>query len=255
MTGFGWRAVGGVLALGTVAWAGFNTVTLVAHEERTEVTPYDAASVRSIHVDNSAGSVTIQGSPERDEITVTARISEGLRATGERQELIGDQLELHASCPLFGGDWCRVRYTVEVPAAVDVRVDTDNGRIEVQGVDGVVDLDADNGGVEVVDVTGDLTIAGDNGSITASELASATVVAETDNGSLTLEFVEPPDSVEARSDNGSVEVVLPATEVAYRLDVTTDNGDVSDDIRTAPDSDRSILAESDNGDVTVRYGS
>jgi Putative adhesin len=255
MSGFGWHVVGGAFALCTVAWAGFNTVTLLAHEERTEITTYDAASVRAIDVDNSAGSVTIHGSSERDEITVTARISEGLRTTGERQELSGDQLELQASCPVFGGDWCRVSYTIEAPADLDVRVDTDNGRIEVLGLDGLVDLDADNGGVEVVDVTGDLTIAGDNGSITASELASGTVVAETDNGSLTLEFVEPPSSVEARSDNGSVEVVVPDSEVAYRLDVTTDNGDVSDNIRTNPDSDRSILAETDNGDATVRYGS
>jgi hypothetical protein len=255
MSGFGWRAVGGVLAIGTVGWAGFNTVTLLAHEERTEVTPYDAASVRSIIVDNSAGSVTILGSPERSEITVTARISDGLRATGERQDLIGDRLELQASCPVIGGDWCRVNYTVELPANVDVRVDADNGRIRVQGLDGVVDLDTDNGRVEAVDITGDLTIAGDNGSITASELASSTVVAETDNGSVTLEFVEPPTSVEARSDNGSVEVVLPNTGVAYRVDVNTDNGDVSDNIDIAPDSVRSIIAETDNGDATVRYGS
>ncbi len=254
MSGFGWRAVGGVLALGTVAWAGFNTVTLLAHDERTEVTTYDAASVRSIDVDNSAGSVTILGSPERSEITVTARISEGLRATGERQELIGDQLELQSSCPLLGGDWCRVNYTVELPAGVDVRVDADNGRIRAQELDGVVDLDTDNGGVEVVDVTGDLTIAGDNGSIRGTELASGTVVAETDNGSVTLEFVEPPNAVDARSDNGSVEVVIPNTEVAYRVDATTDNGDVSDNIRTAPDSARTILVETDNGDATVRYG-
>jgi hypothetical protein len=254
MSGFGWRAVGGVLAVGTVAWAGFNTVTLVAHEVHTEITRYDAASVRSIDVDNSAGSVTIEGSPERHEIVVTARISDGLRATGERQAVVGDQLELQASCPLFGGDWCRVSYTVQVPSDLEVHVDADNGRIELRGVDGPVELDADNGGVEVVDVTGDLTIAGDNGSITASELTSRRVVAETDNGSVTLGFLEPPTSVEARSDNGSVEVVLPETEVAYRLDISTDNGDVSDNIRTSPDSDRSIIAETDNGDATVRYG-
>jgi hypothetical protein len=254
MSGFGWRAVGGVLALGTVAWAGFNTVTLLAHEERTEVTRYDAASVRSLDIDNSAGSVTILGSPERDEITVTARISEGLRTTGERQELVGDRLELQASCPVFGADWCRVSYTVLVPADLDVRVDTDNGRIEVQALDGVVDLDADNGRVEVLDVTGALTIAADNGSVTATELASGTVIAETDNGSLTLQFVEPPDAVDARSDNGSVEVVIPDTELTYRVDATTDNGDVSENIRTAPDSDRTILVETDNGDATVRYG-
>ena len=39
----GWdgRSPGGVLAIGSVGWAGFNVVTLVAHEERTEIRTYD----------------------------------------------------------------------------------------------------------------------------------------------------------------------------------------------------------------------
>jgi DUF4097 and DUF4098 domain-containing protein YvlB len=254
MSGFGWRAVGGVLALGTVAWGGFNTVTLLAHEERMEITRYDASSVRAIDVENSAGSVTIEGSAERDEITVTARISEGLRETGERQSVIDGRLELRASCPLLGGDWCRVSYRIEVPADVAVRVDTDNGRIELRGIDGPVDLDADNGRVEVVDVAGDLSVAGDNGSITATELRSDSVVAETDNGSLTLEFAESPESVDARSDNGNVEVILPNTPDDYNLDISTDNGEESRDIRHDPTSTRRITIETDNGNATARYG-
>ena len=49
----------------------------------------------------------------------------------------------------------------------------------------------------------------------------------------------------------------PQTDAAklYRATITTDNGDISDSVRTNPDSDRSILAETDNGDATVRYGS
>ena len=42
MSGLGWKIAGGALAIGSVGWAGFNVVTLVAHEERTEVTTYEA---------------------------------------------------------------------------------------------------------------------------------------------------------------------------------------------------------------------
>ena len=162
-----------------------------------------------LDVDNSNGPVTITGAAEREQITVTARISDGLRETEERQTLVDGVLELRASCPLIGSEWCSVRYTIEVPADIEVRADTDNGRLRVSGVDGPVHLDTDNGSVEVADVTGNLTIGSNNGSITASRLTSDTVVAETDNGSLTIELLETPTSVEARSDNGSVEVVLP----------------------------------------------
>jgi hypothetical protein len=253
MSGLGWRAVGGVLAIGSVGWAGFNVVTLVAHEERTEITPYPAADVTMIDVDNSSGPVTIIGSPGRAEITVTARISDGLRKTGERQQLVDGRLELDGTCPQFGSDWCEVEYTIQVPRDIEVLADSDSGKLEVRGIDGPVDLSSDNGSVEVADVTGDLTMASDNGSIEASRLTSDTVTAETDNGSLTIELLEPPTSVEARSDNGSIDVVLPRTDEAYALDVSTDNGHISREIRTVPGSPRHILIETDNGDAVVRY--
>jgi hypothetical protein len=254
MSGLGWRVTGGLLALGTVGWGAFNVVSLVAHEERTEVTPYPAADVTMIDVDNTSGSVTIVGTVGRDEITVTARISDGLRRTGEQQRLVDGRLELESTCPLIGSEWCEVDYTIEVPADLPVRADADNGGIDVRGMDGRVDLSTDNGSVEVSDVGGDITIEGDNGSIRADDLTADTVVAETDNGSIVLELLEPPNSVRARSNNGSVEVVLPRTEVFYNLAITTDNGDVTrEDIRHDPTSTRHITIDTDNGDVTARY--
>jgi DUF4097 and DUF4098 domain-containing protein YvlB len=120
-------------------------------------------------------------------------------------------------------------------------------------MDSTLDLSTDNGSVEVNDVGGDLTIDGDNGSIRADDLTTDTVRAETDNGSIVLELLEPPTNVEARSNNGSAEVVLPRTEDFYNLATTTDNGDVSRDIRHDPTSTRHITIATDNGDVTARY--
>jgi Putative adhesin len=253
MSGMAWRAVGGVLAIGSVGWAGFNVVELIAHEERTEVSTYDAGAVDILDVGNANGPVTIVGTAERDEITVTARISDGLRATSEQQTLVDGRLELRGSCPTFGSEWCEVKYTIELPSDVDVRADTDNGRLSVLGLAGPVDLHADNGAVEVSDVSGRLTINGDNTSITATGLTSDSVITETDNGSQTIELLEPPRSIEARSDNGSIDVVLPQTEDAYVLEISTDNGDISRDIRTDPAAARHILVETDNGDAIVRY--
>jgi hypothetical protein len=235
MSGLGWRVTGGVLALGTVGWGAFNVVTLIAHEERTVVARYPAADVTTIDVDNTSGSVTIVGTAGREEITVTARISDGLRRTGERQQLVDGRLELDATCPAIGSNWCEVDYRIEVPAGVPIRADTDNGGIDARGTDSTVHLSTDNGSVEADDLTTD------------------TVRAETDNGSIVLELLEPPSNVEARSNNGSVEVVLPRTEDFYNLAIATDNGDVSGDIRHDPTSTRHITIATDNGDVTARY--
>jgi hypothetical protein len=248
-----WRTVGALLALAAVGWGAFNVVVLVAHEERTEVTRYDAAQVRVLDVVSSAGSVTIIGSPDRREIRVTADISDGMRKTGQRQAVVDGRLELRASCPVIGSEWCRVTYTVEVPTDLEVRARADDGRLRVSRIDGPVDLKGGNGPVEVSDVRGRVTIDDDNGRITATRLTSDAVVATTNNGSVTVELLAPPATVEARSTNGNVEVILPNTGDAYRLDISTNNGHTSNEIRTDPASDRHLVIESDNGDVTARY--
>jgi Putative adhesin len=253
MSGLGWKMVGGVLAVGTVGWGAFNIVSVLAHGERTEVRTYPAAEVDVIDVQNADGSVTVEGTPGRDEITVTAEISDGLLETDVSQQLADGQLDLRGSCPAVGSDWCDVSYTVEVPADIQVRADADNGRLRVSGIDGQVDLSGDNSSIEITDVSGSLTVGSDNGSITATGLTSDTVMAETDNGSTLLEFLEPPTTVEARSDNGSVEVIVPNTPDAYAVDMSTDNGEETREIRTDPTSSRRITIETDNGDATVRY--
>jgi DUF4097 and DUF4098 domain-containing protein YvlB len=96
-------------------------------------------------------------------------------------------------------------------------------------------------------------MASNNGSITASRLTSDSVAAQADNGSLTIELLEPPTTVEARSNNGTIEVILPETDDAYALDISTANGDESREINTSPDSSRHILIDTNNGDVTARY--
>ena len=57
----------------------------------------------------------------------------------------------------------------------------------------------------------------------------------------------------ARSTHGDVEVVVPDTQVSYRVDAATDHGDSVTRVRTDPQSDHVIVAHSGHGDVTVRY--
>ncbi len=93
----------------------------------------------------------------------------------------------------------------------------------------------------------------DNGSIHATGIRSETVSADSDNGSVEIVMVTPPQELEATTDNGSVDVVLPDTPDAYAVDADTDNGSVRNDVRTDPTSSRTITLSSDNGNVTLRY--
>ncbi len=103
-----WRIFAGLLIVGGLVWGTYNVVTLLAHEERVENETFAAADVRALDVDSANGSVRIVAA-DTDEITVRAEISEGLRRTGERREIVDGVLELHATCPSIGSNFCWVR--------------------------------------------------------------------------------------------------------------------------------------------------
>jgi DUF4097 and DUF4098 domain-containing protein YvlB len=165
----------------------------------------------------------------------------------------GETLHVRGSCPVLGSEWCDVRYTIEVPRDIDLVVRSDNDGVRVTGVRGRVELHSDNGSVRVTDVVGDAVLTSDNGGIHAFGLTSEHVSASSDNGSIELELVAPPMSVEASSDNGDVVVVVPDGDEMYAVTVSTDNGSTDNQLRTDPSSDRHIDVSTDNGDATVRH--
>jgi hypothetical protein len=247
-----WLVTGSILAAAALVSGTYNVIGLLAHEMETRVVTVPADGVAVIDVDDDAGSVTVEAA-DVDEITVRARIGHGLRRSGSSVRVEGDRLVVRGSCPVFGSEWCDVRYTIEVPRDVDVVVRSDNDGVRVSGVRGRVELHNDNGSVRVNDVVGDVVLTSDNGGIHAFGLSSEHVIAQSDNGDIELELVTPPLSVEADSDNGGVVVVVPAGDERYAVTVDTDNGNADNQIGTDPTSERQIDVSTDNGDVTVRH--
>jgi len=252
-----WMVGGSLAAVVVLVFGLIQAVSVLAHEEETVVTVLDDMSqLRTVEVRNGAGSVHVAGTAD-DAVTITARVSHGLRSTGHGHRTEGDRLIIDASCPTIGSTFCGVTYDVEVPEDVALVVRAGNGGVTVSDVSGDVDLESDNGRVEAVRLAGDARLRSDNGRVTGTELTSAEVDAESDNGRVELSFRRSPRAVAAASDNGRVEVVLPNrtadTDVEYRVEVSSDNGTTTNQVRTDPFSSRSIDATSDNGSVTVRY--
>jgi hypothetical protein len=250
-----WMIVGSLVTVPVLLTGASGVASALAHEERTEVSTFDADGLRSVDIHNAAGSIRIIGVEDADMVTVNARISDGLRPTGHDVRRDGDRLVVAGSCPVFLADWCSVRYTIEVPSDLAVVADAEDGRVTVTDVAADVEASSDNGRVEVDRIEGDVVLHSDNGSVTATGIRRASrAEATSDNGDVRLEFLDSPDDVVATSDNGSVEVVIPDVgAVAYKVDADSDNGTVSFPIRTDPDGNRTITAASDNGDVTITY--
>ena len=147
---------------------------------------------------------------------------------------------------------CSVRIEIQLPSELDVELEGQNGGVTVTGLDGDLELETTNGTIAVEESSGRLTLETTNGRIELSDVTSTTVDAETTNGGVRLEFSAAPDSVSARSTNGEISVRVPDDDESYRVDANTTNGRVDTaDIRTDPDSDRSITVHTTNGRVTV----
>lgn len=248
-----WLIGGSVLTVAALGWGTLQAISVLAHQDRTETVKFDASGITSVDIHNGDGTTEVRGG-DVEEITLVAEISDGLVRTGHRAEVEGSSLVVRSNCS-FLSTWCGVDYSLVVPRDMAVDVDADNGRVTLIDLDGDVDADGDNGRVELIRLTGNLRASSDNGSVTGEGLRTPVVVADTDNGRVSLSFAEPPRDVTATSDNGRVEVVVPNTADTYRVDAQTDNGSTDIAVRTDPTSPRVITAETDNGSVSVRYAS
>ncbi len=247
-----WLAAGSILTIGAFGWGTFNIVDLLAHEVATVTEVFDSEGVSMIDIDNSTGRVIVTGT-DTDEITIVARVSDGLREADNSYRMVDDRLEIRGTCPLFGSMWCSVDYRIEMPEGIALDIDVDDERVEVVDMRGAITVDNDNGSIRIRGAEGALALDADNGRIEATGVRSTTVSATSDNGSVEIVMALPPDTLDAQSDNGSITVVLPDTPDAYAVNADTDNGNVRNEVRTDSTSPRTITLSSDNGNVTVRY--
>lgn len=165
---------------------------------------------------------------ESDEGDATFEVTQEAGSEGER-------LVVEGECDGGWFDQCSVGFHVVVPEHFDVAVHTDNGRVGIDGVAGVVDVETDNGRVD-----------GD-----ALGAPSATV--HTDNGRVELTYATTPDHIDVHTDNGGIVVRVP-DGAAYSVDAATDNGSIAVAVADDPSADRTIRVRSDNGGIDVGYG-
>ncbi len=196
------------------------------------------------------GTVHVVGAPV-ERVTVRGRVSEGLRATGYGHRLLGDRLEVTASCPNFGGTWCSVDYVIEVPYDTGVRIRNDTG-VRVENISGEVEVRT-NGAIEVAGLSGLTILATDGGSVRATGMRSAVIEAESDNGAVRVTSEVAPRSIIAKSDNGSVEVLVPRTGDTYSVDIDTDFGSQTVEVVVDPASERRLTARTSNGSARIGY--
>ncbi|MDA0564309.1 DUF4097 domain-containing protein [Streptomonospora sp. S1-112] len=259
----GWLLIGAVVALVVLVGGGvaaFGSVPLNGDGSR-----HAFEGVRAVEIRNSTqGTITVRGGGPGDEVKIQAETSgTPLAEPEEDAELVGDTVRAEADC---GGMWaftgCRVDYEVLLPRDGDVAllIETDNGEVELEQVEGDIEVDTntgsitgdnlrgdvsahtDTGEIELTGVRGNLETSTTTGSIDATG-SGESVIADTTTGSIELERFDA-ETIEVTTTTG--EVGVEAVFDSLRVDSTT--GEV--DIRAAgPFSE--IDAESTTGEIDV----
>ncbi|WP_351236763.1 DUF4097 family beta strand repeat-containing protein [Streptomyces sp. NPDC002133] len=222
-------AEGAVVERKTFAFSG-ETLTIEAEDTAIELVPAD---VKAVEVERRVDGWVFMGEGPDPEWT-----------------LRDGTLTLRVKCSAVASD-CEARHSVRVPRGVAVDVRDDNGSVTASGFATALTVRADNGTVTVRDSSGPLDLVADNGEITGKRVASRTVTAGSDNGSVELDFAVVPDLVDGSSANGAITVEVPGSK-AYRVTAVAENGETSVGVTQDPKSPHIIKAHSDNGEVVVR---
>lgn len=164
---------------------------------------------------------------------------------------------------------CAVDFSVTVPSAVSVTVDTQGGPAVISAVSGVTGTTVDSGGgpVQVTQVTGPLTVrtgggplimndvagpirAGTSGGVlTARGVTAATASLSTGGGPAQVVFSAAPDTVTLSTSGGPATLRLPGGP--YALTADSDGGPELIGIATDPAARASIRVTSGGGPILV----
>lgn len=184
---------------------------------------YQLQSGGRLEIGNVNGKIDVRPGEGNAVEVVAEKIAQGPSPEAAREALERIEIKDEASASLvkietkiqrgsgglFSGGNLQVRYTVRVPANLEVHLSTVNGGVDVTGLNGRVTAEATNGGIRGREIGGAFEGSTTNGGVDVelSKVADAGVKLETTNGGIRLRL--SPDakaSISARIVNGGIDV-------------------------------------------------
>lgn len=247
-----WKVAGCVLVL--ILLAGFieSIVGSVAYMKIPTTQQVFTNNISKLNVNVASGSVTIVRSDSSSTV-VDSSGDRGLASPTNSEHVQNNTLYIRSNCHGFFDNYCLRHFTIHVPSAVDMTVDTGQGNILVSGAKGAITLTTGQGDVDITSNPLSLRATTGQGSISAEALSSASVFVHTGQGNVFLNFTQPPTTMTALTGQGNISVLLPRGSDSYQLDATTDQGNAVKDVPENSESHRIIQASSGEGNIVIRY--
>lgn len=190
-------------------------------------------------VENFNGAIEISGSSGTSTVDVSgtkyANSKELLNELKVDMTASSGAVRIRTDRPDFWNGGGGVRYTIRVPKKIMLdRIQSSNGRIHVENIEGSTRLHTSNGGIQVADVKGELTADTSNGRIEIRGL-DGNASLHTSNGTIDAEAAH--GRFEARTTNGKIEARLsdPAPDSNVRLETSNGHVELRLDAKQVPD--------------------
>ncbi len=190
---------------------------------------FSAAPGTVIKIYNKNGNINVS-SWDRDEIQIEAikqsNVFTSFLKEPEIDVLTGNELIIRTLYSSSLSEAVPVQYRITVPKGVLVtRVETSNGKINVEGVSGDVDANTSTGEIQIHKVNGFVKAVTSNGKIDITEIGGL-YEARNDRGDISVEIPAIRDNLEIRSSNGSITAFF-AANIAGKLEANTSNGNIT----------------------------
>jgi DUF4097 and DUF4098 domain-containing protein YvlB len=218
--------------------------------ESTETRSFPAPSGHVVRVHNSNGVTRISGE-ERDDVEVTAyrtaraeSVEAAERLLGEIQLVFnetGGRLDLDVEVPRKWNRRGVANLCIKLPRQTEVWVAAANGRVDVEGIRGLVHARSTNGSAKVSDVIGDVEVGTTNAMVSCTAICGK-LMARSSNGK--IEIANHRGSVDATTSNGLIRASLDDLGADGVL-LCTSNGRIVLDLPDEVDADVDIRV--DNG--------
>ena len=236
-----------------------------ATDSTEKVFKYDAGTFTRVDVRAIAGSLTVKKG-------ASGVVNAVLSWRGDVQpeissRLAGETLIVSSECPLKAKA-CSVDLELTVPDTTAVDIEKVDGDVEVHDIAGDVDVVAENGTLSLIDVSGDarlnlidvdltldgvtgrFDVASDHGAVKGQVLSAPTASVSAQKGDVDLSFTTIPDLVDVTTDVSDILVALPNGD--YDIDDVSRRGTVTiDGLTNTPDAGSVIVAHSTRGNIVV----
>jgi len=224
--------------------------------EREDEYTFDAPAERSVRIENRAGRTRVVGEDRSD---VLVRLAKRARAESvdAANELVGEVrvvgrenagvLSLEVESPRKWNRHAHAHIEVRVPRGSSVDVQSNNGKVCIEGVRASVCARSTNGTVRVADVVGDIDIETSNAKVCCS-CTCGRLTARSSNGKIELD--DHRGSIDASTSNGLIRATLDEVG-ADGVVLATSNGRIVLELPEEVDAEVDIRV--DNGVIrTVR---